>query len=38
VGIKVGEGASVAWRRLPNPETLRQELEAAVAARIPRTA
>jgi trehalose 6-phosphate phosphatase len=37
IGIKVGEGASVAWRRLPDPSTLRRELEAAVAARLTRT-
>ena len=33
VGIKVGEGHSVARRRLPDPGTLRRELEAALAAR-----
>jgi trehalose 6-phosphate phosphatase len=38
LGIKVGEGNTVAWRRLPDPSTLRKELEAAVAARTPRTA
>jgi len=38
IGIKVGEGATAAWRRLPNPSALRSELEAAVAARTPRTA
>lgn len=38
LGIKVGEGATVAWRRLPAPATLRRELEAAVAARTTRTA
>ena len=38
LGIKVGEGHSVAWRRLADPTALRKELEAAVAARIPRTA
>lgn len=38
LGIKVGEGATVAWRRLPDPATLRKELEAAVAARTSRTA
>ena len=37
VGIKVGEGATCAWRRLPDPQALRQELEAAVAARFVRT-
>ncbi|MDB5898966.1 MAG: otsB [Ramlibacter sp.] len=37
IGIKVGEGATVAWRRLPDPTTLRRELEAAVAARLSRT-
>ena len=38
IGIKVGEGATVAWRRVPDPATLRQELEAAIAARMTRTA
>jgi len=38
LGIKVGEGATVAWRRLPDPLTLRQELEAALAARTTRNA
>jgi trehalose 6-phosphate phosphatase len=38
LGIKVGEGTTVAWRRVPDPTTLRRELEAAVAARTPRTA
>jgi trehalose 6-phosphate phosphatase len=38
LGIKVGEGATVAWRRLADPQALRQELEAALAARPTRTA
>ncbi|MDB5753378.1 MAG: otsB [Ramlibacter sp.] len=38
VGIKVGEGDTAAWRRLPDPAALRRELEAAVAARLTRTA
>ena len=37
LGIKVGEGSTVARRRLPDPTTLRRELEAVVAARTPRT-
>jgi trehalose 6-phosphate phosphatase len=37
MGIKVGEGSTVAWRRLADPPALRRELEAAVAARITRT-
>jgi trehalose 6-phosphate phosphatase len=37
LGIKVGEGATCAWRRLPDPQALREELEAAVAARLTRT-
>jgi trehalose 6-phosphate phosphatase len=37
LGIKVGEGATVAWRRLADPAALRRELEAAVAARTTRT-
>ena len=36
-GIKVGEGETAAWRRLPDPAALRRELEAVVAARMPRT-
>lgn len=38
MGIKVGEGATVAWSRVPDPATLRKELQAAVAARMTRTA
>jgi trehalose 6-phosphate phosphatase len=38
LGIKVGEGATVAWRRLADPQALRQELKAALAARLSRTA
>jgi trehalose 6-phosphate phosphatase len=38
VGIKVGEGATVAWRRLADPSALRRELQEAVAARMTRTA
>lgn len=34
IGIKVGEGPTVAWRRLRDPHALRQELDAAVAANI----
>lgn len=37
LGIKVGDGATCAWRRLPDPQALRQELEAALAARFVRT-
>jgi trehalose 6-phosphate phosphatase len=37
LGIKVGEGTSCAWARLPDPQALRQELEAALAARFVRT-
>jgi trehalose 6-phosphate phosphatase len=37
IGIKVGEGATCAWRRLRDPSELRQELEAALAARLART-
>jgi trehalose 6-phosphate phosphatase len=37
MGIKVGEGATVAWRRLADPTALRSELEAALAARMTRT-
>lgn len=38
LGIKVGEGATAARRRLPDPAALRRELEDAVANRITRTA
>jgi trehalose 6-phosphate phosphatase len=38
LGIKVGEGASVASHRLADPSALRRELEAALAARTTRTA
>lgn len=37
-GVKVGEGATAAWRRIASPATLRSELEAAVAASKTRTA
>ena len=37
IGLKVGEGATVAWRRIADPATLRRELEAAGAARLTRT-
>lgn len=36
-GIKVGNGATVAWRRLADPPALRLELQAAVAAGLTRT-
>ncbi|HVE54132.1 MAG TPA: trehalose-phosphatase [Ramlibacter sp.] len=38
LGIKVGEGATVAWRRLADPAALHRELRAAMAARSTRTA
>jgi len=31
VGVKIGEGASVAWQRLASPAALRQQLQDAVA-------
>jgi trehalose 6-phosphate phosphatase len=37
IGIKVGEGTTCAWRRLADPSALREQLEAAVAARLTRT-
>ena len=37
IGLKVGEGPSVARRRIADPATLRRELEAALASRITRT-
>lgn len=36
LGIKVGEGATVAWQRLPDPRAFREELQAALAARTQR--
>lgn len=33
LGIKVGEGASVAWQRLDSPATLRYQLHTTVAAK-----
>jgi trehalose 6-phosphate phosphatase len=33
LGVKVGEGASVAWQRIASPETFRQQLQSAVAAK-----
>jgi len=33
LGVKVGEGVSVAWQRLDSPAALRYELQAAVAAK-----
>lgn len=37
IGLKVGEGPSVARRRIADPATLRRQLEAALASRITRT-
>lgn len=37
LGIKVGEGATAAWHRVPGPAALLRELEAALAARMTRT-
>jgi len=33
LGVKVGEGATVAWHRLESPAALRYELQMAVAAK-----
>jgi trehalose 6-phosphate phosphatase len=33
LGVKVGEGASVAWQRLASPAAFRHQLQAAVAAK-----
>jgi trehalose 6-phosphate phosphatase len=38
IGIKVGDGSTMAMGRLADPPALRRELEAAVAARMTRTA
>jgi trehalose 6-phosphate phosphatase len=37
LGIKVGTGPTCAFGRLANPSALRQELEAAIAARLTKT-
>ncbi|HWJ94527.1 MAG TPA: trehalose-phosphatase [Telluria sp.] len=34
LGIKVGEGPSVAWHRLASPAELRDQLQTAVAAKV----
>ena len=34
LGVKVGEGPTVAWQRIATPELFRQELQDAVATRI----
>jgi trehalose 6-phosphate phosphatase len=36
MGVKVGEGNSVAWQRLESPAALRYQLQAAVAAKATR--
>jgi trehalose 6-phosphate phosphatase len=38
MGIKVGTGPTVAWQRLADPGTLRQQLEAVTAARTSKAA
>ena len=38
MGIKVGDGVTVAWQRLPHPAALREALEAVVTARTVRAA
>jgi len=35
LGVKVGEGATVAWQRLADPGALRLEFELALARKIP---
>ena len=37
LGVKVGEGATVAWQRIATPELLRQQLHDAVTTRSRRT-
>lgn len=34
LGVKVGEGPTVAWQRLPHPGALRLEFERAVTAKV----
>jgi trehalose 6-phosphate phosphatase len=36
LGIKVGDGPTVAWHRLADPAALRRELETAIAGRVTR--
>ena len=36
MGVKIGEGSTVAWQRLASPAALRYQLQAAVAARAAR--
>ncbi len=36
LGVKVGEGASVAWQRLPSPAVFRYQLQNAVAGKAPK--
>lgn len=38
LGIKVGEGATVAWQRMASPAAMREELRRAIAARIHKVA
>lgn len=38
LGVKVGEGPTVAWQRLPTPGALRLEFENAVAMKVARKA
>ncbi len=38
LGIKVGEGASVAWQRMPDPAAMRDEMERAVHQQMRRKA
>jgi trehalose 6-phosphate phosphatase len=33
LGVKIGEGASVAWQRIATPAAFRQQLQSAVAAK-----
>ena len=37
LGVKVGEGPTVAWQRIATPASFRQELQDAVAARTRKT-
>ena len=38
LGVKIGEGASVAWQRIATPQQFRQDLQTAVAERTARAA
>jgi trehalose 6-phosphate phosphatase len=34
LGVKIGDGATVAWQRLASPTALLQQLQTAVASKV----